>query len=380
MPYEIRLDAPPAGYALESATEEGQTVHVAVREFTSSEDGELFVSRLEGIPQQLLSLIPPGNRVQPSMLDHLVAIIRKDLTATVYLNECEIHAQIRVARPVEAGDPIIEDDVVDISKFSFKGVEFPVDAGVVCVFSSGWRKGLFFDVAPLLKDGPDRKYEVEELLGSCIAYLDNQRLFSLSESDWDFLIERGWFPFNTLPKRVTDSLVGFTKSRVDLDVVLPHVVEAVESSVPAFRERWGASEPISPHRNLLLHALDEFEEGDYVSCASIIYPLVEGILRSIHETLGEKESATQQVLARMSTEAREGELHANSWLLPNKFRKFIEEAYFANFAPGQPAKFSRNSVGHGVATAEQFNEKAACIGLLLVDQLFFYLPASDASL
>lgn len=200
-----------------------------------------------------------------------------------------------------------------------------------------------------------------------------------SELVGDFLIERGWFPFITLPKRVTSSLVGFTKSRVDLDVMLPQIVEAVESSVPAFRERWGASEVIRPHRNLLLHALDEFEEGDYVSCASIIYPRIEGILRSIHEALGEKEYATQQVLARMSTEVREGELHSNSWLLPNRFRRFIEESYFANFAPGQPAKFSRNSVGHGVATAEQFNEKAACLGLLLVDQLFFYLPTSDAS-
>jgi hypothetical protein len=55
---EVRLDAPPAGYALESATE-GQTAHVAVREFTSSEDGKVFISRLEGIPQQLLSLLPP---------------------------------------------------------------------------------------------------------------------------------------------------------------------------------------------------------------------------------------------------------------------------------------------------------------------------------
>jgi hypothetical protein len=105
MPFEVRLDEPPAGYALESATE-GETARVAVREFTSSEDGELFVSRLEGIPQQLLSLLPPDARVKPSMVDHLVAIIHTDSTATVYLNECNIRAQIRVARPIEAGEEI----------------------------------------------------------------------------------------------------------------------------------------------------------------------------------------------------------------------------------------------------------------------------------
>lgn len=150
MPFEVQLDAPPAGYALELAPE----------------DGQLFVSRLEGIPQQFLSLLPTDANAAPSMVDHLVAIIRKDLTATIYLNECEIHAQIRVARLVEAGEPVLEDDVIDIGRLSFEAVEFPTDAGVACVFSSGWRKGFFFDVEPLLMDGQDRQYEVEELLGS----------------------------------------------------------------------------------------------------------------------------------------------------------------------------------------------------------------------
>jgi hypothetical protein len=358
MAFEVQLDAPPAGYALESALE-GETARVAVREFTSSVDGELFVSRLEGIPQQLLSLLPADARVAPSMVDHLVAIIRKDLTATVYLNACEIHAQIRIARPMEAGEPVLEDDVIDISRLSFEGVKFPTDAGVACVFSSGWRKGFFFDVEPLLVDGQDREYEVEELLGSYMAYLDNQRLFSLDEADWSFMIERGWFPFITLPKRVTNSLISFTKSRVDADVVLPQVVAAVKASVPAFRERWSGSELLRPHLDFLLRALDRFEDADFISCTSIVYPRIEGILRSMHEALGVEESASQRVLTQVATEAREEELHPYSWLLPAPFRRFIDEAYFAHFTPGQPANLSRNTVGHGVATAEQFDEKGA---------------------
>lgn len=99
----------------------------------------------------------------------------------------------------------------------------------------------------------------------------------------------------------------------------------------------------------------------------------------MHEALGVKETAGQKVLMRVATDARAKELHPHSWLLPAAFRRFIEEVYFANFTPGQPAKLSRNTVGHGVATPEQFNEKAACLGLLLVDQLFFYLPTSETN-
>lgn len=376
MPHEVRLNELPAGYALETATE-GQTARVAVREFTSSENGELFVSRLEGLPQQLLSLLPQDDRPQASMIDHLVAIIRNDHSATVYVNECEVLAWVRSSRAIEKGEEVYESDFVDIDRLAFEGVEFPPDAGLVCVFSSGWRKGFFFDIEPLLTDRPNREYEVEKLLGSYMAYLSNQRLFSLDDSDWDFLTERGWFPFVALPKKVADSLISFAKSRVDVDVILPQVEEAVKASVPTFRERWSGSEPLQPHLEFLLRALDRFVERDFISCSSIIYPRIEGILRSIHEALGVKDSASQEVLARMSTEAREGDLHPTSWLLPTPFRRFIKESYFANFTPGQPAKFSRNSVGHGVATAEQFNEKAACLGLLIVDQLVYFTHRSD---
>ncbi len=78
MPYEITLDQRPAGYAMHDATGvEGQSVEVAVREFTSSDDGELFLTRLEGLPATLIHELPV--RVQPSQVDHLLALIRNDL-------------------------------------------------------------------------------------------------------------------------------------------------------------------------------------------------------------------------------------------------------------------------------------------------------------
>ena len=57
------------------------------------------------------------------------------------------------------------------------------------------------------------------------------------------------------------------------------------------------------------------------------------------------------------------------------FRKYMEQAYFASFEPGVTPVLSRNSVGHGVASAADFNEKGACLGLLILDQLFYFLPS-----
>ena len=388
MPHEVRLpgERPTLGYSLDASPGEGHKVRVATAEFTSSADGETFMSRLEGVPQDLLFALPPGARVSPSQVHHLVGVVRKDNTATVYVNECEIKGLARSARAIEEGEPATEDDMVDLLSVSFvdtgsgEEVVFPPDAGLVVVMSSGWRKGLYFDLDPLRDGAGERDYDVGRELGSCMAYLFNAPIASMSQEDWDFMIGRGWFPFIGLPRRISRNLVGFARSEIDLDAVLPEVVDAVKAAVPRFREAWAGAELFRPHLEFLRRALDRFAEGDYLSCTAIVYLRIEGILRSIHEALGEGESAKQKVLARMGTEGRRAELHENSWLLPDGFRRFLDEAYFANFEPGKSATISRNSVGHGVAGAEEFGEKGACLGLLIVHQLFYYLPETEVVL
>ena len=178
MPYKILLSQTPAGIAMETSSGvEGEPGRVAVREFTSSEDGELFISRLEGLPSQWLAMI--RSHAPPSTIDHLVAIIRRDRSATLWVNECAVMLRMRAARSVQAGEAVYENDLVDVDALTFEGVEFPKDAGFLCVFSAGWRKGLFFDFGPILPEPVPLEYDVSKTLGSCMAYLWSQRVFSL---------------------------------------------------------------------------------------------------------------------------------------------------------------------------------------------------------
>lgn len=128
------------------------------------------------------------------------------------------------------------------------------------------------------------------------------------------------------------------------------------------------------HIDLLEHAAAEFREGDFVSATAILYPRIEGLMRDLHVQVGAKEKATQTALAERLVEKGKAELHQYSWLLPDLFKRYLKEAYFAGFEPGTPAKLSRHTVGHGVANAVDFNEKAATIGFLIVDQTFWFLP------
>lgn len=90
MPHELKLDFLPAGYSLSNARP-GENANIVGREFTSSEDGDLFLSRSEGLPDSLLRVSTLA--IAPSQVDHMIAIIRPDRSVTLFVNECAICAK-----------------------------------------------------------------------------------------------------------------------------------------------------------------------------------------------------------------------------------------------------------------------------------------------
>src|SRR3954468_14735719 len=140
MPYEIVLKQKPIGYAKGSASE-GETAIVVAREFLSSEDGERFFARMDGWPSTIIDALPAEAGISPANVEHLVALIRQDLTTTVYVNELKQVMRIRSAGPIEAGQAVRESDIADVIEMQFEGLEVPADVGLIIVFSYRWRKG-----------------------------------------------------------------------------------------------------------------------------------------------------------------------------------------------------------------------------------------------
>ena len=246
MPVDFTFELPPAGYMTANAAP-GDLTWIAVREFTSSEDGDLLISRLEGIPTQVLARIPAQFGVRASTVDHMLLVIRPDLHATVWVNECGIKLRARFGRRIEAGETVYDNDIIDIDAMIFDDIDIPDDAAVLVVMSAGWRKGMFFDLTPLGPGAPKRDYDLDKLLGSYMAYLKNQALFRLDATDWDFLISRLWFPFVTLTAKLKAKLVAYTKNRDDVDRLLPDVVAEVKALIPHMLQRWPESRIFEDH-------------------------------------------------------------------------------------------------------------------------------------
>lgn len=370
MYFETKLENILLGYS-ESAAQKGEKVKISLLGFFSSEDGDQLINRLEGFPQQMLSLIPSNQLILPSMVDTLVAVIRKDKTVSLYLNEVTTIAQIKAKKGVKKSALISADDILDIVEVEFKDIQIPEDAGFVYVFSVGWRKGFFYDFSPL--HGDLRKYDLKKQLGSLHAYLTFQERFKIPESAWDSMLVQRWFPFIYLDDKMIKKIIMYAKEGWDIDILLPeiknNVLRLLEEASPFDKSLSYFGE----HTSLIEHAIDRYKNGDYISCVSILYPRIEGVMRTFYRDIGYNASPSSTSLTDAVVEHNSQERTETSLLLPDKFHRYLKDIYFSRFAPGSKPDVSRNSVAHGEARADDFSLKSASIAILVLYQLSLFL-------
>lgn len=372
MPIEITLADLPSGYSL-SAARPGETVQVSVREFLSSEDGDVFLQRLEGFPNIVLNQLPVKRRVKPSQIDHMLVVIHRDKKCTVYINELEVIGEMLSKRDFLEGQKVFSDDIAGIKSIKFRNLEIPDDAGLLYLFSSGWRKGLFYDFGTIQsKDAGPRKYDLGVQLGQFFTYLLFQDRLKISDGAWDNLLKQGWFPFISLSSSLSKELVNHAQLGWNIDELLPKVSAEVKSAFGKWRSKWSKNDFFSDHADLLMRSVDRFNAGDYLSTVSILYPRIEGVMRSYHLFVRPSISQNQKNLLESVIVPRDSKKPRSMLLLPEKFRHYLEDIYFAAFDPKEPAGLSRHTVAHGVAPQNSFSKKAAVIGFLILDQLSYY--------
>lgn len=371
MPYEVMLEGIPAGYTL-SSVKKGQQVDVIVKEFSSTEDGDLFVARLDGFPTEILQLITE-KRFSPSTIDHLLVIIYPDRRAQVFVNELEFMLVIQAKRAINKGQPVMLDDIADVQKLDIPGVEIPQNAGVVFLFSIGWRKGLYYDFSPLQSSGPDLEYKHEVLFGQLYAYLSFQELFKITNDDWNSLFSQQWFPFISLQRNTIKSIINHARNNWAIDDLLEKIRDELIERFDALIVAWQNNPFFQEHCQLLEHAIKKYNDEDYISATAILYPRIEGIMRSYQLSKRVNEKASQGNLVSSIINIGGADKHHYSFLLPKSFDTYLRQVYFADFDPKDPKVVSRHTVSHGIAPAGDFSLKSATIAFLIIDQLTYYL-------
>lgn len=377
MPINVIVGELLVGYTLHTVWE-GEEATLVTRELVSSEDADLYQARVKGIPLVLLSCLPKDKAKEILPVKYMVAILRQDTTATLYLDtipkDIDPFLHITPKRALKADEPVTFDDIAEIEKVEYRGIRFPPDAGIMVIFGIGNRKGFFYDLTPLVDDKKPREFDVEKLLGNYFCYLSQQHLFKMDDDDWQFMFASRWFPFITLKAKTRQQIIEQVRARLPIDDLLPTIADEVKSNCENLRAKIKAHSVFSSHMTLLEYALNKYLEGDYIGSTAIMYQRIEGIMRSLHKLNGLQTKASQKDLAAATVQARTTVDKSGILLLPEAFRIYLDDVYFANFNPNFPAILSRNSVGHGVAEQADYDHKAATIGLLIIDQISYFLP------
>ena len=303
----------------------------------------------------------------------MLAILRQDKTATIYIN-APMKALMQIKKSVDAGQAVYRDDIADISKLVFNDIEIPDGVGVMVLFSAGWRKGLFYDLVSLSDKNLKRDYDLNQLLGGYYAYLSFQERFKISDSEWESLFQNGWFPFITLNNDLISNIINHNREGWNVDDLLLGIEKDVLQRLPDGLKTWAHIKAFEPHMDFISKAVEHYQNKDSLSCISVLFPRIEGILREFQSIQGQPEKATQKDLAGTVLPVNENpQNYQYTPLLPLRFHQYLTEVYFANFDPlKKDNTLSRNTVGHGVATKENFDIKGATLGFLILDQLSYY--------
>ena len=196
--------------------------------------------------------------------------------------------------------------------------------------------------------------------------------FSVTDAEWASLFSYQWFLFLGLRDNTINTLISHIRYGSDPDVMLNDIVSEVKERVPQMLNSWHKHSAFLQHMEILERAIDRFLDDDHISCTGLLFPRIEGILRTNHSDLGTQKSPSTKNLTKSAVADKQKT--DISLLLPHRFDDYLTEVYFKDFDPNSPdIDVSRHSVSHGVADASKFDQKSAVIGILIIHQLFYFL-------
>lgn len=371
---EIKLKERIRGYSV-SAARGGEMVQVQYMGATSTEDGDLHIKYLEGVPQTVLSMVDKD--IKPADVKSMVVLISHDLKAKVYINEIEVFGYAHVkAKTVDKGQAVTKDDISGFERIKLGDIEFPDDHAYFCILSLGWDKAYIFDFSPLDDQNEKRiEYNVEKFIGSYFSYLSFKTIHKISNSDWDQILKQNWFPFSSLKFSTIESMINYVKAGWDID----DLIKAIEIDTLDYCENWipewKKDEELDLFVEFLECAVERHRSDDFVSSCSIIYPKIEGLVRQeFIKDNPDKEGRKQNMLVNHIIEKTQSKLLSLTTYIPDRFKRYLEECYFKDFiASSQENEVSRHSVAHGASSIKQYGKKQSLLGLLVFAQIVQYI-------
>jgi hypothetical protein len=362
------------GFCLETkrTTKDGEKIKVLQRGFLTDSDGDQFYTILDNITGIFLVNWLSENRFSVSNIINCLIFLDKKNEAEVFINVPTI-MQIITKRNLDAGNPVTKEDIADIRKIEFPGIDIESYCGIFYIFSNGWRKGLYFDLKSreTSKTKEDFK-KLRTLFATFYSHMTFPEILKLEENIKDKMTENGWFPFTRiLGKRFKELHDAIENDFPIVETSLKIIDSFEKESIRQMCDTWMSKEDFKTHETIIRKGVDEYLEGDFISSICILYPRIEGIIR-LMGGLEIKNSKSTDLAKKLESVAKEKD--GLNLYLPEDFTKYLIKFFFAPFnLKEEKVPLSRHSLAHGVAKESDFDKIKAFQGIMILDQIFFYV-------
>lgn len=364
---------PIAGFAAEDVGP-GERGKILVRAFVTSDQPEFYLYA-EQIANIFLS-----NFIIDGIHTYLI-IIHKDLSADIFVNNLPIIVQTMLKKGAKAGEVIRIRDVADIKELRFQGIDVKNTDSIIFLFKKGWKFGLFFDLDQTNKAN---RLDVNRLyhdLGTHYKYLMFQDEYSILENQKTFntMVEDGWFPFIQLLGGDFKELAKYYKDKDRFFSSIKAFMNTYDKNkIDSFINRWWNNKIFQDKKAIIMAGIEAYLKGtdsDYITCIKTLYSEIEGVIRMnyVNDNPGQK-PVFRDLITYVRQKAGTKFASDNSLGFPDVFFKYLGEVIFRDFnLDTGKVDVSRHSVSHGVAKAEDYNQMKALQGILVLDQMSFYL-------
>lgn len=317
-------------------------------------------------------------------MHRFLILVHSDLSADIYVNDFQIAATVRLKRSLEnfeVGALIWHSDIADMHELDFPDIDIQDTDSVICCLKVGWKFLLYFNFVDRGRRTDLASMQTD--LGRLHRYLRFQDVYHTLESENSFedMVVDGWFPFvEILGKDYEELVAAYQNERSAPDNTVRTLLDSFdESRIKGMTEKWWGNHLFREKRKLLQAGIEAFlrrTESDYISCIKNLYTEMEGILRFHYQDTGEgSEIGQKQLIPHLIETGKRTAKSDDSLIFPEQFLKYLTDRVFGNFnLETGSVELSRHSISHGVAAAEDYTEAKALQALLILDQIYFFLP------
>ncbi len=359
------------GFAVETV-QSGEMAKIQTRGSMVS-DTALFYTYIDQISAIFLKDILVGHVFQ------FLVLIHEGLSADLYLNDVPVKVMMMTKRAFQKGEIVTTNDIADIQRMSFEGINIKDTDKVIYCFKVGWKFGLFFD---LHREEPLNIAAMETELGALYRYLSFQYVYDVLESKphFEMLLKDGWFPFIEIFASEFKALSEAYKNLPDPRAKVQEIVTKLNKNrIEHIVSKWWNKGIFSDKRAILESGIQSYlsnDEKGFIASIKILLTEIEGIIRLhyFEETGKGKDVRIPDLINHIFDKGKIKTGSEVSLFFPRDFLHYLKDVIFPQFdlETGNIA-LSRHTSSHGVAKAEDYSKIRAVQMILILDQLYFYI-------